>query len=216
MADYGVYLVTDTAQCGERGVVETVRQAVDGGVRTVQIRDKHADAATFLKRVLDVAAAVGDRATVLVNDRVDVYLAARSRTYWVHGVHIGQSDLPAVDTRRIIGPNAVLGLTANTTEHFAAAAAMPTGTVDYLGVGVIRPTTTKANHPKPRGVDGFSRLAQSIEIPCVAIGGVGVDDVSALHAAGAAGVAVVSAICRADEPCLAAKLLTQNWNEAPA
>lgn len=210
----GIYLVTDTTQCGDRGVVETVRQAVAGGVRTIQIRDKTAGAADLLAQVLAVAAAVGDEATILVNDRVDVYLAARTRTNAVHGVHIGQDDLPPVETRKLIGSDAILGLTANTQAHFEAVEALPTGTVDYLGVGAIHATKTKPNHPDVLGIDGFARLVRSTAMPCVAIGGVDIADVPALRACGAAGAAVVSAICAADDPRSSACGLHTKWEEA--
>lgn len=214
--DMGIYLVTDSAQCGARGVVETVRQAVAGGARVVQVRDKTAAAAELLALVLDVAAAVGDSATVVVDDRVDVYLAARLRTPLIDGVHVGQGDLPAAATRQMIGPDAVLGLTANTPAHLRAVAALPAGTVNYLGVGAIHATATKPDHPEPPGVDGFERFAQSTAVPCVAIGGVSVADVAALRAAGATGIAVVSAICGAADPGAAARELDTAWQEAAA
>lgn len=210
-ADYGVYLVTDTGQCGNRGVVETARQAVDGGVRVVQIRDKSADAATLLASVEAVASAVGDRASVLVNDRVDVYLVARRRGARVHGVHIGQNDLPAAETRALIGRDAILGLTANTRSHFEVVNALPAGIVDYLGVGAIRETATKPDHPEALGVTGFGRIARSLALPCVAVGGIGAADVKPLRECGAAGVAVVSAICMADNPRAAARRLQDEW-----
>jgi thiamine-phosphate diphosphorylase len=209
--DFGVYLVTDTAQCGHRGVVETVRQAVAGGVCTVQVRDKTAGATDLLALLMAVADAVGARARVLVNDRVDVYLAARNRGAPVHGVHIGQDDWPPVEARALIGPDAILGLTANTRAHFDAADALPTGTVDYLGVGVIRATTTKPDHPEALGVGGFARLGRTTALPCVAIGGIDAADVGDLRGRGAAGVAVVSAICASDDPFAAARMLTREW-----
>lgn len=212
--DFGIYLVTDSARCGERGLVETARQAVAGGVRSVQVRDKTTDAAALLAQLMAVADAVGQNASVLVNDRVDVYLAARARGASVHGVHIGQDDLPPAETRALLGPEAVLGLTANTRAHFDAAEALPAGTVDYLGVGVIRATSTKPDHPEALGVDGFAGLARSTTLPCVAIGGIEPADVGDLCAAGAAGVAVVSAICASDEPFEAARSLTQEWTGA--
>ena len=207
----GIYLVTDTAQCGNRGVVETARQAVAGGVRTVQVRDKTADAAVLLSLLVAVANAVGEEATILINDRVDVYLAARARAVSVHGVHIGQADLPPVDARKLIGPDAVLGLTAHTRTHFKAADALPAGTVDYLGVGVIHATPTKSDHPKAIGIDGFARLAETTTLPCVAIGGIDAADVGDLRARGAAGVAVVSAICASTDPRASAHTLTREW-----
>jgi thiamine-phosphate pyrophosphorylase len=143
---------------------------------------------------------------VLVDDRVDVVLAARDRGARVDGVHLGQSDLPVEVARRLLGAESVIGLTANTVDHLAAADALQPGTVDYLGVGVIRPTATKPDHPAPLGVDGFAALVARTSIPCVAIGGVRPDDVAGLRAAGAAGVAVVSAISGASDPRAAARV----------
>lgn len=212
--DLGIYLVTDTIQCGGRGVVETARQAVAGGVRTVQVRSKTADAPALLAQLMAVADAVGQYARVLVNDRVAVYLAARARGASVHGVHIGQNDWAPVDTRALIGADAVLGLTANTRAHFNAADALPAGTIDYLGVGAIHATSTKPDHPNALGVDGFAGLARSTALPCVAIGGIEAADVGDLRVAGAAGVAVVSAICASDDPLEAARALTRKWTGA--
>lgn len=208
----GIYLVTDTALCGPRGVIETVRAAVAGGVETIQVREKHASAANFYALVLAVAEAAEGRATVLVDDRVDIYLAARAARAGVHGVHVGQNDLPAELVRTLVGPDAVVGLTANTKEHLDALAALPPGTVDYLGAGVIRPTSTKPDHPEPLGMDGFTSFAALAPLPVVAIGGILQDDVGPLRAAGATGAAVVSAICAAADPQQAAADLVRAWN----
>lgn len=210
--DLSVYLVTDTRQCGARGVPSVVSSAVRGGVRTVQIRDHEASAAELLALVLAVAAVLDERTTLLVDDRVDVALAARLAGARVHGVHVGQSDLPVAAARALLGPDAVIGLTANTPAHLDAAHALPAGTVDYLGVGVIRPTATKPDHPAPLGIEGFAELAAATALPCVAIGGVRLDDAAALRSAGAAGLAVVSAICAADDPSAVAAALRAEWD----
>lgn len=207
----GVYLVTDTAQCGDRGVVATAEAAVDGGVSTVQVRAKDAGGRDAHALLTAVADAVGDRASVLMDDRVDVYLAARASGARVHGVHIGQQDLPAGPVRALVGPEAIVGLTANTGEHLASAAALPAGTVDYFGVGAVHATATKPDHPAPLGIDGFTRFAALTDSPCVAIGGIGRADVRALREAGAAAVAVVSAICTSPDPRLAAATLAREW-----
>ena len=207
----GIYLVTDTAQCGRRGVAATAAAAVAGGVRTVQVREKHASAAEFYAQVLAVADAVGGRALVLVDDRVDIYLAARAAGARVHGVHVGQSDLPVSSVRALVGPDAVVGLTANTPEHLEAVRALAHGTVDYLGAGVIRPTSTKPDHPAPLGVDGFRAFAAAAPVPCVAIGGIGLPDLRGLRAAGASGAAVVSALCTAPDPRQSARKLVAAW-----
>lgn len=207
----GIYLVTDTLQCGPRGVVETARAAVAGGVRTVQVREKNASTAELYELVLQTADAVGHAATVLVDDRVDVYLAARAAGAAVHGVHVGQTDLAAGQVRTLVGAHAVVGLSANTPAHLEAVHTLPPGTVDYLGVGAIRPTLTKPDHPTPLGIVGFGRIAAATTLPCVAIGGVERGDIAELRRAGAAGVAFVSAICAAEDPQRSAEVLTAEW-----
>ena len=209
----GVYLVADTAMCGELGVVETVRAAVAGGVRLVQVRDKTGIDSQVYDLVMRTADAVGDRAMLLVNDRVDVFLAARSAGASVHGVHIGQGDMSPLEVRRLLGEEPVIGLTANTASQIADAHRLPESTVDYFGIGVIRPTATKPDHPQPLGVEGFRALAGLTSLPCVAIGGIRLADMPMLRRAGAAGAAVVSAICGAPNPQATTEALIEAWNQ---
>ncbi|ROS29375.1 thiamine-phosphate pyrophosphorylase [Rathayibacter sp. PhB127] len=212
MIDLSLQLVTDTRLCGPRGVPAVVAAAVAGGVRVVQVRDHEATAAELVALTCAVAAVLDERTTLLVDDRVDVVLAARLAGARVDGVHVGQSDLPVLAARSILGVGAVIGLTANTPAHLAAAHALPGGTVDYLGVGVIRATATKPDHPVPLGIDGFAALAAATPLPCVAIGGVTADDAAALRRAGATGLAIVSAICAADDPESAAHAFRAEWD----
>ncbi|KTR43094.1 thiamine-phosphate diphosphorylase [Curtobacterium oceanosedimentum] len=217
--DLGVYLVTDPVLVDRhgRGVLGVVRAAVDAGVRLVQVRDKQAPVRDLLALTAAVADAVGDRATVVVDDRTDVALAARRAGHRVAGVHLGQSDLPVAAARALLGPDAHVGLTANTPEHLDALAELPRGTVDLLGVGAVHPTATKPDHPPALGVDGVARIARAarpLGVPFVATGGVTLDDVAPLRAAGAAGVAVVSGICAAADPHAAAAAYVRAWSGA--
>ncbi|KQQ65654.1 bifunctional hydroxymethylpyrimidine kinase/phosphomethylpyrimidine kinase [Microbacterium sp. Leaf320] len=214
IADLSLYLVTDPDLCGERGVVETVRRAVDGGVRIVQLRDKSATDAETADQLVELSRVIAGRALLLVNDRLDAALAAREQGARVDGVHLGQGDASVLRARETLGPEALIGLTANSLEHFEAVRALPPGTVDYLGVGVIRPTTTKPDHPPALGVEGFRALVETTVLPCVAIGGVGIDDTERLRSAGAAGLAVVSALCAAADPAETAEAFVRRWREA--
>lgn len=207
-----LYLVTDTALCAPRSVADVVATAIEGGVTCVQVRDKHASGRALLGLLTAVAAAADGRVPVLVDDRVDVFLAARESGARVDGVHVGQSDLPADLVRRIVGEDAVVGLSAATAGELAAAHALPRGTVDYLGVGAVHATATKPDHPAPLGVEGFAMLARASVLPCVAIGGISRADSGPLRQAGAAGTAVVSAICAASDPRDAAAALLRAWN----
>lgn len=202
--DLLLYHVTDTRLSAPRSVADVVEAGVAGGVTMVQVRGKDLGGAQFLDLVAEVARRVGGRVPVLVNDRVDVYLAARARGLEVAGVHVGQSDLPVTDVRRLCGPNAVLGISAASEAEFAALGDLPAGTVDYAGIGAVHATQTKPDHPAPLGLDGFRAARQLCPVPAVAIGGVTVHDVAGLLAAGADGLAVVSGICAAADPQAAA------------
>ncbi|MBS1675475.1 MAG: bifunctional hydroxymethylpyrimidine kinase/phosphomethylpyrimidine kinase [Actinobacteria bacterium] len=209
--DLALYLVTDPGLSGERGVPAVVDAAVSGGVRIVQLRDKDADDASIVAQLIELSRVIAGRALLVVDDRLDAVVEARRRGARVDGIHIGQSDVSPLVARSVLGPDAIIGLTANQPAHLAAAKSLPAGTVDYLGVGVIHPTQTKADHPPELGVAGFAAFAAQSPIPCVAIGGIGRDDVAPLRAAGAAGVAVVSAICAAPNPQVAARKLLRAW-----
>lgn len=213
MTDLALHLVTDHRVPFAR-LRDIVDEAASAGVTVVQLRDKIASGGELFARTLDLADVVAGRCAFVVDDRLDVVLAARDRGTRVDGIHLGQSDLPVDAARALLGPAALVGWTANTPEHLAAAAAFAPGTLDYLGVGVIRATATKPDHPRPLGVDGFAELAASTALPCVAIGGIDVDDVAALRGAGAAGVAVVSVVCAADDPGAVVRDLRAAWASA--
>jgi thiamine-phosphate diphosphorylase len=209
--DLSLYFVTDMELCSPRDVESVVADAVDGGVRTVQLRDKAADAASLMHQLEALAAVIDGRAALLVNDRVDVAIAARARGIPVDGVHLGQEDGSPTDARELLGDDAIIGLIANTAEHVAELRRIPRRDVDYLGVGVIRSTSTKRGHPPVLGVRGFAQFAAEAELPCVAIGGITLDDVRPLRDAGAAGIALASALCTAADPRAVAAEFAAAW-----
>ncbi len=186
-----------------RRMIETVRCAVRGGVTTVQLRDKHASGRELvaLARAL-LQTAEGTAVTVLVNDRVDVALAAGA-----HGVHLGQSDVDVVSARRIAGPGFTIGLSVSRADDVAEAGRLPAGTVDYLGVGPVFATGTKPDAAPALGLAGVAGLRAATSLPCVAIGGITERNAPAVRATGVDGLAVVSAICGATRPEAAARAL---------
>lgn len=203
-ARLAVHLVTDDRVPFDR-LVDVVDAAVGAGVDVVQLRAKSISARELLRQAVAMSDVIDRRCLLLLNDRVDVAVAAREAGALVDGVHLGQADVPPETARRLLGAHAVIGWTANSPEHRVAASALRSGTVDYLGVGVIRPTSTKPDHPPALGIDGFAAFATSTTVPCVAIGGVRLSDVAPLREAGAAGIAVISAICGADDPAAASR-----------
>lgn len=208
--DLSVYLVTDTGLCADVGVLATVAAAVTGGVTLVQLRDPHADddALVELGRAL-VAELRGTGVPLIVNDRVHLVAPIGA-----DGAHIGQSDLDPVQARAVLGPDAVLGLSVQTVEHVAAARAWGSGVIDHLGVGPLRAQSTKPDAAPPIGIEGFAEIAAVSPWPCVAIGGVGPCDAAPLRRTGAAGMAVVSAICGRPDPAAAARVLRAAWDAA--
>jgi thiamine-phosphate pyrophosphorylase len=183
-----LHIVTDTR--GGRDPLDDVRAALSVGARVIQVRDKHATDRALLdltRRVLALAAPFG--AWVLVDDRIDVAAAAGA-----HGAHLGADDLPVADARRLLGAVAVLGATARTPD--GARAAIAAGAT-YLGVGPAFATRTKDRLPAPLGPSGIAVVAAATSLPVIAIGGVRPVHVPDLLAAGAHGVAVVTAISEA-------------------
>lgn len=205
--DLSLYLVLDPAVCGARAVAEVVEAAASGGVTIVQLRDKTAGTRTFVERAREVRARlVPRRVPFLINDRVDVALAAGAE-----GVHLGQSDMDSADARRLLGPGAIIGLTVRS---LAEAAAVPRGVIDYVSIGGVFPTASKNNPKPPIGLDGLARIAREIETPLVAISGIEVSNAAAVVAAGVEGVAVASAICRAPDPAAASTALLSMVRQA--
>ncbi|WP_433677513.1 thiamine phosphate synthase [Microbacterium gorillae] len=209
----GIYLVTTEPPAGT-SLLDVIDAAVDAGVETVQLRAKQSATRDFLDLTAAASDVIRGRARLLINDRVDIVLAARASGIHVDGAHLGQSDLPPAIARTLLGDESVLGLTADTRAHLAALDGEPSSAVDYLGVGAIHPTSTKPDHPRPLGVSGFAEFAESAPLPCVAIGGITVADVAALRRAGAAAIAVASAICAATDPGRAAADLVSAWTSA--
>lgn len=213
-ADLSLYLVTDAGIAAAAGhdIVDVVRQATANGVTAVQLREKDASARHFLDTVTRVSDVLPEGVALLVNDRVDVFLAARQAGVRVSGVHVGQSDLPSDAVRALVGDDAIVGLSASTPEQLVAASG--SGVVDYVGIGVLHATATKHDAPAPLGHESFARLVAASALPAVAIGGITVADLGPLRRTGAAGAAVVSAICGASDPADAARMLRAAWDAA--
>lgn len=211
--DLSLYLVTDSGQAAAAGrsIVDVVRRAVSGGVSAVQVREKETAAREFLDTVLRIADVLPDTVALIVNDRVDVFLAARAAGRRLTGVHVGQSDLPVGAVRDLIGGDAIIGLSASTDAQLRRAAEDP-ALVDYVGIGALHATRTKSDAPPALGLAEFARLVGVSTLPAVAIGGIGLRDLAALRECGAAGVAVVSAICAAPHPKQAALQLRAAWD----
>jgi thiamine-phosphate pyrophosphorylase len=204
--DPALYLVTDTALAGARGVPDVVRAAVAGGVTAVQVRDKTASRRELYELTRAVRAALaGTGVPLFVNDAVDVALLADA-----DGVHVGQDDLPPAEVRALIGPDRLLGLSAGSDDELAVALALPPGTVDLVGIGPVWTTPTKPDAGTglgPGGVAALGAKAAAAGLVSVAIGGIDVE--RAPLVTGVDGICVVSAICAAADPEAAARALRE-------
>lgn len=205
--DVTLYLVTDTAMCGELGVPATVRAAVAAGVTAVQLRDPMASDTELVALGRGVVAVLaGTGVPLLVNDRVDLVDAIGA-----HGAHVGQDDLDVAAARTLLGPGAHLGLSVQTVDQVERAHRAGGGFIDYLGVGPVWPQFTKPDAAAAVGLNGLAEIVDVSPWPCVAIGGVDADRVADVRRHGAAGIAVVSAICGQPDPAAAARRLRQAW-----
>ncbi len=200
--NYSLYLVTDEVERCRYGLVETVRRAVEGGVTLVQYRSEkltHEEQKAQVLPLQQYLRSVG--VPLIINDNVALAVEIDAE-----GIHIGQDDMPVAEARALIGPDKILGLTVTTAEQMAA---VNTELVDYIGCGPVFPTITKDDAPPPMGVEGWAELAKLSPLPIVAIGGLNAERTAAIRATGlAAGVAVVSAICAAENPTAAAQQLS--------
>ena len=195
-----LYLITDRWLCGARGVENVVREALAGGVTMVQLRDDATPAdelAALARRLVALLAPV--EVPLIVNNRLEVAAAAGAA-----GVHVGQADASPALARDRLGPAAIIGLSITGASQLATLAA---DHVDYLGVGPVFATATKPDAEPPMGLAGLATVRAGTALPIVAIGGIDRTNAARVIAAGADGIAVVSAICAAPAPRDAAREL---------
>jgi thiamine-phosphate pyrophosphorylase len=186
-------LVTDRGLSRGRAITDVVAAAVKGGATMVQLREKEAGTREFLEIARAVKAILQPHGIpLLINDRVDIAIAVDAE-----GVHVGQTDMPVAIVRQMIGPGKIIGLSAGREEYILAADA---AAADYLGIGPLYAQTTKKNTGRePLGPQGFAEMRKLTRKPVMAIGGLKPDNAASVVAAGADGLAVVSAIVGADD-----------------
>lgn len=205
--DYSLYVITDANLSRGRSHREVIAAAIRGGATIVQYREKNASTRHMIDAALelrDLCRAHG--VPFIVNDRVDVALAVDA-----DGVHVGQDDMPTSLAHKLIGREQILGVSAENIEQ--ARAAMADG-ADYLGVGAIFATATKPDAGEPIGIAGLLKIARVSTVPIVGIGGINTPNAASVIRAGAAGVAVVSAIVSAGDVERAARELRRIVEEA--
>lgn len=203
--DYRLYLVTDRDLVGGKDFLESIEQAILGGVTFLQLREKTLSSRQFYlvaRKVKEIA--MRYRIPFVINDRLDIAIAVDA-----DGLHVGQSDLPVEVARKILGPQKIIGVSAATVNEAIEA---EKGGADYLGVGAIFPTGTKSD-ARSVGLTQLREIRQSVNIPVVAIGGINEENTACVMNTGIEGISVVSAILAKDDPRLAAQHLLRIINK---
>lgn len=223
--DISSYLVIGPENTLGRPVSSIIKAVLEAGFTCIQIRAKHSSAKDILalaKEAADLIAQNGmsQTTTLLLDDRLDIVLAARKQGIKVDGIHIGQSDIPVDVCRHYLGENSIIGLSACADNLFEYIKTADIRLVDYFGSGPLRETQTKpdcglcANGTiKTRSLEDIKRLAQESPIPVVIGGGVKIDDIPLIAQTGIGGFFVVSAITEAQDPKKAACEFVRSWEK---
>jgi thiamine-phosphate pyrophosphorylase len=200
--DLRLYALVDPERAGGRDLAVLARLLAQGGATLVQLRDKHSDTRLMVARARAIKAALAPLdVPLLINDRVDVALASGA-----DGVHVGQDDMAVEDARRLLGADAIIGLSVKTV---AQAEAAPLDLLDYAGIGGVFATSSKDNPSPPIGPAGLARIVgvfrrRGPEFPLCGIAGIDASNAGDAIAAGADGVAVISALSLKGDPQAAA------------
>ena len=221
--DLSAYLVIGPENTEGRPVARIIAEAVRAGFTFVQIRAKHAEAREIIeltRAAADVIAAQekSDSVALVINDRLDAVLAAREQGIVVDGVHVGQGDIPPDVCRKYLGADAIVGLSARTTDLLDYAVHCDTACIDYFGAGPLHATPTKPEAGRTatgeivtRSLDELTQLHRVSPMPVVVGGGVKASDLPALRATGVEGFFVVSAVAGAAHPYAAAEEMVRVW-----
>lgn len=184
--DYTLYLVTDRRLMSTAAIEESVSLAIEGGASVVQLREKECSSREFYELALRVKRITEPHnVPIIINDRIDIALAANA-----DGVHLGQSDIPCREARKILGAEKIIGVSAALPEEAAQAQA---DGADYLGVGAVFTTQTKTN-TRPVTPEIIKQIRAAVTIPFVVIGGINSENIKQLYGLGINGAAVVSAV----------------------
>ena len=202
--DLRLYAIVDPEHAGGHALPDLARRVAEGGATLVQLRDKQSETRAMVESARAIKAALAPlRVPFIINDRVDVALAAGA-----DGVHVGQEDMAVADARRLLGPHAIIGLSVKT---LADAQAAPLEQLSYVAIGGVFPTTSKDN-PTHIGAEGLRKLASAVRaraagFPICAIAGITEANAPDVIAAGAEGIAVISALSATPDPAAAARRL---------
>jgi thiamine-phosphate pyrophosphorylase len=203
--DFRLYFVTDRKQTAGRPLVDVIHAALDGGVRAVQLREKDLEGGALYHLAEQVRQLTARyQARLLINERLDVALAVGA-----DGIHLGQTSFPAATARRLLGPDKLIGVSTHSQAEITAA----TG-ADFIVFGPVYFTPSKAAYGEPQGLERLRQAVAHSPVPFIAIGGIKRDQVAEILAAGAHGIAVISAISTAPDPAQAARDLLARLSDS--
>ena len=221
--DISAYLVVGRENTNGRPVWQIVSDAVKAGFTCVQIRSKTASAKEMIEDLRESAKAIvglgkSDSVALLVDDRLDIVLAAREMGIKVDGLHVGQSDIPVSICRKFLGKDAIIGLSAPTKDLIDYVQAADVSQIDYFGAGPVHETATKPDCGMDENgkvitktFEELAELGKKSPVPVVVGGGVKLKDIAPLKESGVGGFFVVSAVAGAESPYAAAKELADAW-----
>lgn len=196
-----LYAVTDRHWLGNQTLLEQVQEALDGGATCIQLREKQLDDKTFLQEAIEIQKLCKQyQVPFIVNDNVEI-----AKDMHADGIHVGQSDMEALDVRKELGKDVILGVSAQTVEQAKKAEAHG---ADYLGVGAVFPTGSK-DDADDVSHETLKAICEAVSIPVIAIGGITQDNVKELAGSGIVGIAVISAIFAQKDITQATKDLKQ-------
>lgn len=200
--DLSLYLVTDRALSAGRPLERIVEEAVQGGATMVQLREKDLPTREFLDLARSLKGLLAPRGIpLIINDRLDIAMACGAE-----GIHVGQSDMPVREIRRLGGPELLIGLSVESEEDARKAEDLD---IDYIGISPVYTTPTKKELTSGLGPEGVRSICGLSRFPAVGIGGLNHENSAEIIRSGAEGVAVVSALCSVESPRKAAQTLSK-------
>lgn len=197
-----MYLITDRNQTGGRPLTDVVKEALAGGVKAVQLREKDLPIRELLRLAEEMIKITKEAGAMLfINGRIDAAIAVEA-----DGIHLGQTDLPVDVVRRIVGNRFMIGVS---THNLIEAKEAEAGSADFITFGPVYETPAKLKYGKPIGIKGLKIAKSGVSIPVYAIGGINSGNIKHILSAGADGVALISAVMGAKEPKKAVEALLE-------
>lgn len=191
--DFSLYLITDRCQAQGRPLADVVHAALDGGLKSVQLREKDLVSRELYQLALDLRNLTGSYgAKLFINDRLDIAMAVGA-----NGVHLGAGSIPVIEARRLARANLLIGYSSHSVDEARIAEA---DGADFVTFGPVYQTPSKAAYGAPVGASNLEEACRSLSIPVFALGGIKLSNVTEVMSAGAAGIAMISAIIAADDP----------------